>query len=760
MGIFTTKPILSHIYLLVFGVLFLVLGGCSQKSSTYFASVTINDDLTFKFEQPLDDDRDLKFRSRYEVKRDSLNRIVLLNKIKSVRRDAIKFFLGIPTVRVDYEGEYEKWSYFDKDGLPTKEKDFYSIRILREPSTRIVSWFGYNKCNKLIEDKSGVCQYKRLLDKNGRKLEELRFDRLGNRIEDNEGVYTLRFKYDDNGNLIELSNYDTSNNLHNRKSGYATIRYKYNSRGNDLEEAYFDSWGTPVSGPWCSCLRRTSYDDRSNRIEISYYDVQGKLMSCWGTAIQRWRWDKDKMVGSWQFDKDSNLIEGTLHKYDDKGQKFESRYIGADSQLVIDQLTNVAIIKYKYDSFGNEIEQSQYGIDDLPTRNSSGFFIEESKYDDDGRVVERSFRDVDSQLIEDSEGVAKYRFKYWQDSLRYEKRMFYGADDQLKSDSRFRVAVMQFTYDSVGNLIEDRYFGTDERPTLREDRGAAIVKFRYDSNRRLIEQSYYDSEERLIERFDLGYAILRQKWNDCGYVSEKSFLNKDRRLVEDSVGNAVYKFEYDDFGNTARFEYYDDGGNLHEDSSGFAIYTFDWDEKGRRIKFQSFGADGKLKEDEVGVAVLLSEYLDDEGAEKVSWRDKNGRDKRFGKVYSQTTVKDSSGNILRLENQNKRGNLTTDSTLVARYDFKYDSLGRQIEEAYYDTSNKLTLNGFGYAFVKREYNSQGKLVELKYLDRDRKLVEHKAIQCAVIRYEYDDAGILTKTIAFDRNRKIVAEWEE
>jgi len=749
------------IHILFLAVISVLVIRCSDQPDKFFSLITVNEDLSIDLEEPLSDASRIDNTSHYEVLRDSLNRITEIKKVSGEHGRSIDFLLGIPSMTIEYGADYEKRAYFDQQGRPTRYGGFYSIRIKRNNGSSTVTWFGYNQCGKLIEDGSGVCQYLRTLNEDNRTTEELRFDRFGNPVTDNDGIFKLQFNYDENGKLVERSCFDSTGSLSNNKSGFATIKYKYDDQGNETEKSYYDSWGMPIEGSWCGSITRTSYDKHSNRIETSYYDKNGKLINCSETAIQKWAWNgSNDLTGVWRFDSDSNLVEATLYTRDAHGNNIETRYLGSDSQLVVDDWSDAAIIKYEYDGFDNVTKTSHYGIDGQPVIIDAGYFSMTSKYDENGRLLEKAYWNTDTTPVEDSTGVARYQYVYWSDSLDYEKRMFYGKNDQLKADSYFKVAIMQFAYDSVGNLVEDRYFGPDEQPTIREDRGAAIVRFKYDGKRQLVEQSYYDINDRLVNRIDLGYAILKQKYNDCGFLVEMDYFDEDRQLVGDSLGNAIYKYAYDDYGRVIRQEGYDIHSQLHEDSAGFAIYEYEWDENGNRTKYATYGADGKLKGNDLGIAVFENSFGEDERVRTVSWRNSNDQRLSFGRVNSMTFTYDSLDNVIRLENRNKSGALTTDSIFVAVYEFEYDSAGNQIAVLHKDVNNRLVNCKNGYAINRMTYNSNGNVLTSEYLNTSKKLVEHKQYLCAMYEYVYNDSGDHIKTIGYDKNRIVVGEWDQ
>lgn len=743
----------------VAGLLLLLLVQCSRSPDRYFHHVSLNDDLTFRFEQPLLQYTNVANIDHYEITYDAGGRVSEIARVDAAQSSDLEFFFGTPTVRVEYTDGFEKREYLDSQGLPTTHNGFYSIRIKRENNPRTVTWFGYNRCGKLMENQSGVCQLSRTINDKGFTLEDRRYDKFGAPVTDSQGVFLLRYRYSDRGLLEEISNYDSSGLLLDRASGYSTIKYKYDKDGKEIEEAYFDSWGMLAAGKGCYAVIRTAYDDRGNRIEESYHGEDSSLVLCATVAIERWAWDKnDSLTGFWHFDRDTNLTTATIHKRDNLGRKIETRYVGADSQLTVSGWDGTAVTKYQYDAEGNVSRECYFGRDEQPVLNHAGVSAVSFEYDGQGRLTERKAIGLNGDPVEDTSGIAITRYTYWQDSLKYVKKKCYGANDQLKSIPTFRVAILQFAYDTLGNLVEDRYFGPDEQPAVRSDRGAAIVRFKYDDKRHIIEQSYLDASERLINRVDLGYAIVRYKYNDCGYTSEVCYYDARRRLVPDSLGNAMYKYTYDDVGNITRREYYDNQASLREDSAGFAAYESDFDGQGRRVRYATFGGDGNLKGNNLGIAVFQTAYVNAWGRWTTSWLDDDNQPLSFGHVFSITTTVDSSGNTVKIENRNKKGRLVSDSTSVAVYEYKYDKSGNQIEANFFSPNLRPVVNKYGYTGERRAFDDERRIVSLQFVDALGRLQEHNIFHCAMIKYTYND-GVHVKTSIYDRDGNKISDWK-
>ncbi len=231
--------------------------------------------------------------------------------------------------------------------------------------------------------------------------------------------------------------------------------------------------------------------------------------------------------------KDTMCFRFTFNKYN-KPEKIEL----LDKFKLFNNEISPAIVRYKYDIQGNNIEVSYYGANEK-LKEMLGFAIIRYKYDTHGNIIETSFYGADEKLKENN-GVPIYRHKYDDKGNKIEES-HYGADNKLKEDKR-GIAIGRFKYDDKGNLIELSHYGIDEK--LKEnDLGFAIIRYKYDSKGNKIEESTYDADEKLKEN-DLGYAIIRWKYDDNGKLKEVPHYGADGKQIKPSNNDSlrVYTF--------------------------------------------------------------------------------------------------------------------------------------------------------------------------------------------------------------------------
>jgi YD repeat-containing protein len=82
---------------------------------------------------------------------------------------------------------------------------------------------------------------------------------------------------------------------------------------------------------------------------------------------------------------------------------------------------------------------------------------------------------------------------------------------------------------------------------------------------------------------------------------------------------------------------------------------------------------------------------------------------------------------------------------------KYDENGNQLEEVYYDQDNEY-VGGKLIPVTQNVFDSHGALIEVKSMDKDRKLINSPDDGVAITEFKYDELGNRTETLRFDKDR--------
>ena len=82
---------------------------------------------------------------------------------------------------------------------------------------------------------------------------------------------------------------------------------------------------------------------------------------------------------------------------------------------------------------------------------------------------------------------------------------------------------------------------------------------------------------------------------------------------------------------------------------------------------------------------------------------------------------------------------------------KFDENGYVLETAVYDQDNEY-VGGKSVPVIQNVYNTNGALIEVKNMDKDRNIINHPENGVAITEYKYDELGNRTETLTYDKDR--------
>jgi hypothetical protein len=376
-------------------------------------------------------------------------------------------------------------------------------------------------------------------------------------------------------------------------------------------------------------------------------------------------------------------------------------------------------------------------------------------YRENGRLGERLFLDRFGKVLlteEFSEDMSIVTLRHasnlpaWMQSQSSPESVFTGADalEAQTNPLRYntRIARMQWQYDSAGfrvraltqnvfggpavggdgtwgasyeydadaNLSRITNLGSTGAPSV-DNHGVASVWMKYDARRCLVEKvnvdadgkpviaaegyartlNAFDSESRCIrsEYFDpagermmlpAGHSLTEFTYDTRGFMKSVSFFDVNSQLSMQKEGYALRQLEKDARGWIARMTHFDVHGAPCLNASGYTSVTFERDENDNPVHVRYFG--------------LCGEPVASEGVYEIY--------RRF----------DSYGNSCYEEYRNARGELTPGKNGFAAMEHRYDSQNRVVEIRYLDTLRQLTIpvDGCGAAVRRRRYSEDGKSI--------------------------------------------------
>jgi hypothetical protein len=189
-------------------------------------------------------------------------------------------------------------------------------------------------------------------------------------------------------------------------------------------------------------------------------------------------------------------------------------------------------------------------------------------------------------------GYARMRDKY--NGANLVEQSYYGTDEKLalRPDG---YAMARYTYDERDNQIEATYFGTDAKPRLQPE-GYASVHRKFDRNNNQIERAFFDAKGRLVQQSD-GYAIERGKFDSRGNQIEYSYFGADGTPAQSTRGYASVSSQYDKQDHQISETYFDRSGARMCPDIVYARYCtkeFSYDAIGRLKSIQYVGPNGNV----------------------------------------------------------------------------------------------------------------------------------------------------------------------
>lgn len=677
---------------------------------------------------------------------------------------------AVSVVYTYLHGRIQKEEYFDAAGEPVLRSDtgYASVEYQYDNAGMVCERRYYGTAGKLIRRKdTGYAVIELAYDDHGRCKSERYYGTEGHDpvISSKYHCAGFDYEYDEQGNRNKICSLDLDGELMIRSDyGYAVIDKIYDNQGNVIEEKYFDDEGNPAINKEGGYASYQSEYEKGLWKESRYYDTQDNLTlrSDTGYALIRL-------------------------EYDEYGQRSAVRYLDTDEKPVISTEYHCACMRYQYDERGNQTDITYFDRDDTPLiRSDLGYAHVHKAYDGKDRIREEFYYDTEEQpVVCKDKGYASYTNEYdggkWVLSRYYDE----AGDMILRSDTGY--AMITLAYNSYGDCMEERYYGTGEEPVISTKYHCASRIWNRDAMGNTEDLYYKGLENELIVRSDLGYAHLHQEYDEQGKVVKESYFGvneepvnckesgyassqdsyENGRWVEgryyDEDGNlvlrkdrgyAVIKLEYDADGNVTA-EYYFDTENQPVISSRYecASRQYEYNEKAEMTHVRYVGLDGELTVcPDYGYAELYKEYDAFGNITKESYFDAEGAPaatKEGGYTSFISIYKNGKWIESRFFDKNEKPVRRKDKG-YALIRLEYDAYGQAVGEYYYGTEEQPVIGINEYCAGRNfEYDENGRTIKVRYLGLDEESINLSDKKYAEIRYEYNDFGDVIKISYFD-----------
>jgi YD repeat-containing protein len=433
-------------------------------------------------------------------------------------------------VRYDADGNPVEWRRTGLDGKPV-ERD--SVRRAKYDGRGL-------RVREEIFDGNGepahpVARVEYRYDRRGRQVEEAFFGPDGKPAR-HARLWCVRHTtaYDDDGNVAQEHFHGWSP----EEGGglpegppAPRVKRRYDARGRVVEVAYHDDSGGPVADAYGVHRGEVNYDERGRRVGLSFFGPDGKRVSArWAgrprrggppgpatpaslPARLRWTWDdRGNVVELAAFDEEDRPLRGSAPavgllflygvpnepgslvwpeltatvrcEYDDRGNRTEVAFFGPDGRLTeaSGPPGRFARVELKFDEHGYPKQVSYFDRRDRPVNPGRGILglgggaRIESKYREDGRLLELARFDADGKPLANDDGSARYRFAY--DGRGNRTRVEFVGPDGRPVRSRYGCARAEFAFDASGKLTGTTFLDREgnhlrTRAVVRRDEPAA-----------------------------------------------------------------------------------------------------------------------------------------------------------------------------------------------------------------------------------------------------------------------------------------------
>ncbi len=237
-----------------------------------------------------------------------------------------------PRTQIKYEDDKEIRTFFDVNGKQT----INGMGVFKEV-------YSYNKKGKRIGLK--------FFDKNDRP------------INNSWKVFEYKWKHIDNNSVLEKRKNVSGTNVPMRPYyKFYNVLYKFNDKGILISMNNVDKKMRLINDETGIAIDKASYDKDNNLISFNFFNAENK-----------------PVIGSFL------ETAGGFATYNDNGDCLKYATTGLDGNYKIDKRSNNAYSSYKFDSIGNLIDRSNYGLNNKKLKRK-GVTNVEYVYDKDNPI--------------------------------------------------------------------------------------------------------------------------------------------------------------------------------------------------------------------------------------------------------------------------------------------------------------------------------------------------------------------------------------
>ncbi len=285
-------------------------------------------------------------------------------------------------------------STFDAQGNPALNEKGYAKETYEYDSLGRRIWihrFGRDG-KRILATSDGIASIKRAYDNLGNLTEEWEFGTKAEPILNKEGFHHIVQKFDSRQQLLEMATYDTANRLVVNTTGFARVTRVYDERGNLTENTSFGADGKLSTGSYGYAKLTNKYTAKGELEEEAYFDRNQRPVDLGNGARIVYQYDSEgNQVEVDYFGADGKPrypVAKATRTFDTAQRQLEERFLSKDGEpIVLGGYFGHHLARYKYDAYGNKVEELYFDVQQKPTRG----------FDTKGRLCSRWRGEYDSE---------------------------------------------------------------------------------------------------------------------------------------------------------------------------------------------------------------------------------------------------------------------------------------------------------------------------------------------------------------------------
>ncbi|MCI9296017.1 MAG: hypothetical protein HFI10_01135 [Lachnospiraceae bacterium] len=606
--------------------------------------------------------------------------------------------------------------YVDKFDGDEKEDNIFEFEYEEDERVlkKITTYIGTDG-EPVVRRDLGYAKVEIVYDMEGREVSAICYDTADTIAVRKEGGYAAFRDWYENGKWVKGEYYGADGMLISRNdAGYAVIENEYDEYGNRISEKYYDENYAPVISTKYHCAGFVSgYDEAGKKTHVHYLDTDGKMMMRRDLGYAQMTIGYDSVgnkVSESYFDtkgKPAVWKKGGYASYVDKYENArwtEGRYYDKKGRLTQRADEGYAVLKNKYDEYGQRITQSYYDASEelkpvVSTKyHCAGFQFE---YDEWGNKVYAGYLGVDGNLM-------------------------------VRRDLGYAQAVMEYDEEGIGNKKREAYFDIFGKPAVDKEGGYSYYKNDYDEKGRLKSAEYYIIRN-VRKQVDMAYEKTEGSVEDGREGIDRAREEGELVLRKDS-GYARVEYDYDEWGQEERVFYTGTHGeSVISTEYSCAGFVYKYDERGYRTDIFYLGQrEGRGQETDVFYSGMEEEYIVRRDLGILHIQKAYDTQGNLVKEFYYASCPESDDDIPVSATYKKYG--------FAAYEEKFVN-GRVVETKYLDAGGNPVIHGEkGYAIVRYEYDKYGQCTAEVYYGPDYEPIVSSEYYCAGKEYEYDERG--------------------